>query len=166
MKNRFEDLGAALAFAEIGCFGEACEIIRNMDALHASRNLKMMAVTHGGSFSFCFMEYVLSLTERTRLDVVSVHLLPVPRLRIRRTRTLSRARETLLREAEESFGILTTKIAAFGLTCAQVVASDDDPTLVGRVCHAVRGVEFAVVQGDGDAAMRLDLPLPVYRVGC
>ncbi len=164
MKKYLEDIAAAAAFAEAGQWDVAESIMKEVRQLSKSKNRKFLFLTNGTSLNDSVYQYVANLSKRLTYDVVFV-LHPqreseeAGKKRTGMKRILSRGKEdaSFTRETKKRFSQL--EIGGAFIECRTSVQS-----LVVKLVHLVKGIEFVLVQKNSNQQWGIDLSLPVFFI--
>jgi hypothetical protein len=148
MLRKLEDWAAAAGLAEEGGHGAAREILRELRLMEQSRQAKIVVVAEDRDLTLDVCVHLGDLARRLRSELLYVS---------------SGA------DAEETKGdlrqrVLRSELAARGVRMAWVPARGRVEKVLGHLIGSIPRVEFAVLVGSANRALRSQLGIPVFSL--
>jgi len=163
-KGKFDALSMAVAFAEVGEWKTAEQILDELKPLNENGHPKLLFVTAADAFANSSIHYAVNLASRLKFDLLAMKVFQPSALKHFPLRSRRREIERCLAVSRESMSLLREKTLENNVRCDHAVLCEDLGTTIRKVSQIIRRIEVIVIQMQQNERLTLDLAVPVFRV--
>lgn len=162
IKTALESMGAAIAFAECGQWDTARELLNSYEDVAASSNRKFLVISPDKVVSDQCLEYSINLSKRIQHDVVLMHIFTEQPGKIKIKKSFCDFTMNILKNFTDKQAMLINRMQRDRIGFFHLISQGSIAAAVSTIHHAVKGLEFTVVQGPAKWLQQAGMNLPVF----